>query len=115
MEKYIRQIVCLGLISALLCVFSLSAQAQQSNYGPVKTATVKIMTKGASWFYVTERKFLVNATSEIRDQSKKKITLDQMPVPCIANVAFVTVSPNESLCLKLEVQRLVTDKTGIRE
>lgn len=116
MGKYIKQsIVCLGVVFSVLCVFSLNALALESKYGTVKTATVKIMTKGASWFYVTERKFIVDAKSDIRDQSNMKITLAQLPVPCIANLAFVAVSADESLCIKLNVQSLATDTKGIKE
>lgn len=116
MRKYIIQsIVCLGLISAILCVFSFQVSAVESQYGDVRTATVKIMSKGESSFYVTERKYIVDNRCDIRDQNNKKIVFNQLPVPCIANVAFVTVNGSESLCLKLQVQHLTKKATGMPE
>lgn len=93
--------ICLTIASVLVTLHAFAAEPPPAK---VKRIPLTITYKDADSFYVNERRYIVNNNTVILSYDNKKISFDDLWIPCRADVYYKTVNGNESLCLKLKVK-----------
>ena len=93
----------------LLMFFSLLqplGSAIGSSHAVTRSAVMTIMGKTSDAVISSERHFLVSESTVIFDESGQRIGLDDLAVPCTAQVKYQLRMDKSPLCLKIYVKKL---------
>ena len=95
-------------LTLLILIFLLQpiSTALGSSHGITRSAVVTIMGKTTDAVTISERNFVVSESTVIVDVSGEKISLNDLAVPCTAEVKYQLRMDKDPLCLQIHVQKL---------
>lgn len=112
MKRYRIYLPC--MVFFVLILSSAPVRADE-NWPEPRTIRETIGYKTDSAFYLKERKFRVSSSCDIRDTDNRRITISQLPTPCIAEITYKPAQAKDAICLKLKVVKKLYEKKGLPE
>lgn len=85
--------------------------AGSTSKGLTVSNTLNITGKSNHAVIVLERNFVVSESTSIFDKNGKKIGLDDLAVPCTAEVEYRLRMDQDPLCIAIRVKRLLNGAT----
>jgi hypothetical protein len=76
-----------------------------------RSAVVTITGKTSDAVMVSERSFPVTDATVLFDEKKQRISLDDLPVPCSAQVRYQLRMDKSPLCLEIQVKKKMKGAT----
>lgn len=85
--------------------------AGSTSKGPTISDTLDITGKSNHAVIVLERNFVVSESTSIFDKSGKEIGLDDLAVPCTAEIEYQLRMDQDPLCITIRVKKLLSGAT----
>ena len=105
-RNYIGQVII--LCSIFLLSFFVSRPiivfADSSNAGLVRSGSFTIEEKGDKFVIVGERHFIVKKSTIIRGSNGKTVQMDDISIPCKAEVEYLLIMDKDPVILKMKIK-----------
>jgi hypothetical protein len=108
-----RTTLIIGLLLSILALTPMPANAESSNKDTsdvlIRKAEITIHGKDADHIVSLERRFAVDDTSVLTDMNNKTISVETLPVPCIAEIVYRLRMDKDPLLLNLKIKKNLPD------
>lgn len=104
-------VMVIGLLLSTLVLAPMRADAEKgtkaTSVSPLRKAEITIYEKGENYVVRGERCFEVTDTSVLTDMNNKRISLDQLPVPCVAEVEYRLRMDKDPCVVRLKIKKIL--------
>ncbi|MFH1672673.1 MAG: hypothetical protein ABIF87_04535 [Pseudomonadota bacterium] len=108
-----RSIVIIGLLLSIFAVAPMPANAESSNKGTsdslVGEIEVTIHSKGSDYIVSPEGRFVLDDISVLTNMSNETISIEKLPVPCVAEIKYQLQTGEDPLLLNLKIKKNLPD------
>lgn len=108
LRGHINRPIVLWVLFLLLLFFLIAKPGigfpDSSPKGLIRSALVEINGKTRNAVLVTERRFEVTESTTILDLNRKNIDLDDLSIPCLANIKYRLIMDQDPVILKIVVE-----------
>ncbi len=107
--NYKRTTLIIGLLLSILALTPMPANAESSNKDTsgvlMRKGEITIHGKDADYIVSLERRFALDDTSVLTDMNNKTISVEKLPVPCIAEIVYRLRMDKDPLLLSLKIKK----------